>query len=36
MEGSKEGYKMKEKGAKAIRRKHMSQEELDKEMLPEV
>lgn len=32
MEGSKGGYKMKEKGAKTIRRKWMSQAELDKDM----
>jgi len=32
MEGLKEGYKMKEKGAKTICRKQMSQAKLDKEM----
>ena len=31
-EGSEESYKMKEKGAKTIRKNRMSQEELDKEL----
>ena len=31
-EGSEEGYKMKERGAKIIHKNQMSQEELDKEL----
>ena len=33
MEGSEEGYKMKEKGAQTICRKQMSQAKLDKEIV---
>ena len=32
VQGSKESYKMKMKNAKTIRKNHMSQEELDKEL----